>query len=131
MLVELYTGEPLFAGSDEANMIKRIVAVMGMPPDEMIHQVKKNRQRKFFQKKDGKWTIKQSTGGKAEAITPSHNPKASLVEVITRASANENVDHESFVDMVFQMLAYQPQNRMSPEEGLQHQFIDPDSYINV
>ncbi len=102
--------------------------ILGMLPDEMIHQVKKTRQRKFFQKKDGKWTIKQSNGGKTNAITPSHNRKASLKAVMTKACTNENVekssgDHENFVNMVLQMLTYTPQNRISPEEGLQHPFI--------
>mmetsp|Transcript_23521 Transcript_23521/g.40070 ORF Transcript_23521/g.40070 Transcript_23521/m.40070 type:complete len:646 (+) Transcript_23521:93-2030(+) len=127
MLVEMYTGEPLFAGSDEVNMVHRFVAILGMPPDEMIQQVKKDRQSKFFQKNEGKWTIKQShsTGGKTNAITPSHNPKASLTEAIAKACTNvkkSHVDH-GFVDMILQMLTYQPQNRFRPEQGLQHSFI--------
>lgn len=99
-----------------------------MPPDLMIHLVKKNLQRKFFQKKEGKWTIYQSSGGKTKAITPSHDPKASLKEVITRDCANETVEkspggHDSFVDMILQMLTYLPPKRISPEQGLQHPFI--------
>jgi len=128
MLVEMYTGEPLFAGSDEVNMVHRFVAILGMPPDEMIQQVKKDRQSKFFQKNEGKWTIKQShsTGGKTNAITPSHNPKAALTEAIAKACTNvkkSHEDHDSFVDMILQMLTYQPQNRIRPEQGLQHSFI--------
>ena len=102
--------------------------ILGMPPDEMIQQVKKDRQSKFFQKNEGKWTIKQShsTGGKTNAITPSHNPKASLTEAIAKACTNvkkSHGDHDSFVDMILQMLTYQPQNRIRPEQGLQHSFI--------
>lgn len=97
-----------------------------MPPDEMIHQVSKKRQRKFFQKRDGKWTIKQSKGGKTKSITPSNNPMASLKEAISRACRNKEKskgDNDGFVEMILQMLTYQPQNRIRPDQSLQHPFI--------
>eukprot|EP00574_Skeletonema_japonicum_P000293 CAMPEP_0201739184 /NCGR_PEP_ID=MMETSP0593-20130828/45645_1 /ASSEMBLY_ACC=CAM_ASM_000672 /TAXON_ID=267983 /ORGANISM="Skeletonema japonicum, Strain CCMP2506" /LENGTH=526 /DNA_ID=CAMNT_0048233437 /DNA_START=144 /DNA_END=1724 /DNA_ORIENTATION=+ len=132
MLVELYTGEQLFAGlKDELDMLQRIVAVMGMPPDEMIHQVKKVRQRTFFERMDGGWwAIKQTSGHDAsQLIIPSHDPKSSLKDVIASACAKtdkpkENQeDHDSFVDMIFQMLTYQPENRLHPHQALKHPFF--------
>lgn len=36
VLVEMHTGEPLFGGSDQLDQMNRIVAVMGMPPLDMI-----------------------------------------------------------------------------------------------
>ena len=96
-----------------------------MPPDEMINQLKKKLQRKFFRKKEGEWTIKQSARGKTNAITPSHNPNASLKEAISRACTKEKSceDHDRFVDMILLMLTYQAQGRISPAQGLQHPFI--------
>lgn len=132
MLVELYTGAPLFAGlKDELDMMQRIVAVMGMPPDGMIYQVEKVRQRMFFERMDGQWwAIKQTSGHDAsQLIIPSHDPKSSLKDVIDSACAKadkpkENQeDLDSFLDMVFQMLTYQPENRLRPEKALNHPFI--------
>ena len=36
LIVELHTGEPLFAGSTQADQMCRIVDILGMPPLEMI-----------------------------------------------------------------------------------------------
>ena len=131
MLVELYTGEPRFAGlKDELDMLQRMVVVMGMPPDEMIYKVKKDRQLAFFEREREWWAIKQTPGHDAnQLIIPSHDPKSSLKEVITRASAKANKpkenqkERDSFVDMVFQMLTYQPENRLRPDQALHHPFI--------
>eukprot|EP00984_Skeletonema_dohrnii_P035055 scaffold34602_cov129-Skeletonema_dohrnii-CCMP3373.AAC.5 len=132
VLVELYTGKPLFAGlKNELDMMQKIVAVMGMPPDEMIHQVKKDRQLTFFEMENGEWwAIRQSPGLDAsQLIIPSHDPMSSLKEAIDRSCASKEKpkenqeEHDKFVDMVFQMLTYQPENRLRPDQALCHPFL--------
>ena len=46
ILVELHTGEPIFAGRNEVDQIEKIVEVKGMPPNHMIESSPKA--KKFF-----------------------------------------------------------------------------------
>ena len=36
ILVEMHTGEPLFSGSDQLDQMRRLVEVLGMPPESMV-----------------------------------------------------------------------------------------------
>ena len=38
ILVEMHTGEPLFAGQNEVDQMMKIVEVLGMPPRHMLDQ---------------------------------------------------------------------------------------------
>ena len=70
-----------------------------------------------------------------DPIVPSTDPVASLSEVITAGSRNKKknyppseaynsaLNYELFVDLVFKMLAYHPEERIKPKEALQHPFI--------
>ena len=51
ILVEMHTGEPLFAGSSEIDQMMKIVEVLGMPPRELLDQGPKT--YKFFDKTEG------------------------------------------------------------------------------
>ena len=46
ILVELHTGEPLFAGSNEFDQMMKITEVLGVPPNNMLDSAPKT--RKFF-----------------------------------------------------------------------------------
>jgi dual specificity tyrosine-phosphorylation-regulated kinase 1 len=74
-------------------------------------------------------------------VVPSQDPIASLGEVITAGSRqkkkyppsetyNSQRNYELFVDLVYRMLAYRPEDRINPAEALQHPFLassDPSS----
>ena len=36
ILVEMHTGEPLFSGADQLDQMRKLVEVLGMPPESMI-----------------------------------------------------------------------------------------------
>ena len=36
ILIEMHTGEPLFSGSDQLDQMRRLVEVLGMPPESMV-----------------------------------------------------------------------------------------------
>lgn len=40
ILVEMHTGEPLFSGANEVDQMNKIVEVLGMPPDNLLDQVR-------------------------------------------------------------------------------------------
>lgn len=95
------------------------------------------------------WTIKQqntasssrgggastsSPSGSQDIVVPSTDPIATLMEVIradnsrkkkypTSETGNSPLNYELFVDLIYQMLAYDPRQRIKPEEALNHPFI--------
>ena len=58
ILVEMHTGEALFAGQKEEDQMSRIIEVLGMPPRRMIEASKVK--HKFFKKdKNGNWICRE------------------------------------------------------------------------
>ena len=53
ILVELHTGDPLFAGNNEIDQMYKIVEVLDMPPDYLLDQAPKA--KKYFERVDGVW----------------------------------------------------------------------------
>jgi len=49
VLVELTTGSPLFGGNDMTDQLRRIVEVLGMPPDQMVEAAKPKEAMKYFE----------------------------------------------------------------------------------
>lgn len=71
----------------------------------------------------------------SEKIIPSSDPIASLTEVITSGSNqrtrypqseahNSARNYALFIDLVYQMLSYEPSQRITPEEALKHPFVN-------
>ena len=69
-----------------------------------------------------------------EPIVPSTNPIASLTEVITAGNRqkkkfppseayNSQRNYELFIDLVYKMLSYKPEDRIKPQDALNHPFI--------
>lgn len=96
------------------------------------------------------WTIKQhntassARGGGASSssspdessvmVVPSTDPIATLTEVIRAETSrkkkyppsetgNSALNYDLFVDLIHQMLAYDPRQRIKPEDALNHPFI--------
>lgn len=125
MLVELHTGEALFPGSNEVDQMARIAGVLGLPPEHMIEDSKKR--DKFFEADKDGYKMKKS-----ESKKPIRTK--SLSEIIGVASGgpggrrkgqpNHGMwNYLQFLDLVQGMLEYDPEIRMTPLEGLQHQFF--------
>ena len=148
ILAEMHTGEPLFSGSDQFDQMQKIVKLLGMVPDAILQESSSQCRKQFFYKDEvDEWQVRQTklsskdeegTPEKPEdtkpKIVPSLNPVASLREVITAGSNqkkkfpqsevyNTQRNYKLFVDLVFRMLAYQPSERIKPEEALLHPFI--------
>ena len=67
-------------------------------------------------------------------VVPSSNPVASLMEVVSSGNRqkkkyppseeyNSQQNYEMFVDLVYKMLSYEPLERITPHEALNHPFI--------
>lgn len=150
ILAEMHTGEPLFSGSDQFDQMQKIVKLLGMVPTPMLEKSSDSVKLQFFQKTESatgedEWRLRQTKQSQtkadapaptepAEPIVPSTDPIASLKAVITAGNRqkkkfppseayNSQRNYELFVDLVYKMLAYKPEDRIKPEEAMNHPFI--------
>lgn len=122
ILVEMHTGEPLFSGSDQVDQVQKIVKILGMVPDEILDRMGEQQRNQFFERgRDGRWALKR-TEGQPEPILPSENPRESLKEVL-RESNDSPGNYDVFVELIYKMLSYKPEDRVTPDQALGHQFI--------
>jgi len=147
ILVEMHTGEPLFSGSDQFDQMQKIVKMLGMVPSQMLDESGDTQRNTFFERAKGvsgseEWVIRQvnatsksgSSAQPKQKIVPSDNPVESLTDVICAESnkkkrypasetGNSPRNYELFVDLIYRMLAYLPEDRIKPDEALNHPFI--------
>ena len=99
ILIELFTGRPVFPGDNEKDQLFRIIYVLGMPPNEILD--KANRKNVFlpFEK-----TVKM---------------KWSLNDLINPS----NRDEELFEEFVGTLLQWDPDQRPSADQALKHVWI--------
>jgi len=144
ILVEMHTGEPLFSGSDQFDQMQKIVKILGMIPDEMLNNANDQHRNEYFEKKSKSygleiWTLKQKDIKQKEHILPSSNPLKSLQEVINvnlhkkkKFLPNEmkgTINYDTFIDLVYKMLAYKPNERIRPRDAIRHPFIS--SHLDI
>ncbi|XP_054884525.1 dual specificity tyrosine-phosphorylation-regulated kinase 4 isoform X2 [Poeciliopsis prolifica] len=108
ILAELYTGYPLFPGESEVEQIACIMEVLGTPPNDFVQSA--SRRKLFFDSKGNPRNITNSKGKKR---------KPDSVEMSAALKTNDPL----FLDFIQRCLAWDPAKRMTPDEGLQHQWI--------
>jgi len=130
ILVELHTGEPLFAGRHEADQLEKIVEVKGMPPVQMIESSPKA--KKFFTLNG----LDEFGQKKYELRSKSVVKKRDLSQIIGVNTHGPNgrrlgepghtvIEYLKFYDLVEKMLEYDPTKRINPIQALQHPFFAP------
>lgn len=95
IMVEMYLLAPLFAGENEMDQLHKIISVLGTPPKEWVFGHKQ---------------------AKALNIKFKECEKISLRTIIPNASSHA-------IDMLEKMLRYDPVNRISATEALQHPYF--------
>jgi dual specificity tyrosine-phosphorylation-regulated kinase 1 len=116
-----------------------------MVPTSMLDQSGDQQRLQFFEKYrtasgGEEWAVKQQASSSskspkaAQRIVPSENPIETLTEVICAETTkkkryppsetgNSQRNYEMFIDLIHRMLAYSPEDRIKPEEALNHPFI--------
>jgi dual specificity tyrosine-phosphorylation-regulated kinase 1 len=150
ILAEMHTGEPLFSGSDQFDQMQKIVKLLGMVPNEVLDKAGDPVKLQFFERRkavtgESEYSLRQTKAtpvGKEkekdaepkEPVIPSSDAIKSLSEVITAGSRQKKTfppseaynsarNYELFIDLVYRMLAYKPEERIKPAEALNHPFI--------
>lgn len=110
-----------------------------MVPDSMLQSTDEQHRVHFFETQQGRWTIKQTADGSplpptSTRIMPSLDPISSLKEVVSKEASQKKKfsqedsnqaarSYDRFVDLIYRMLAYRPQDRITPNQALEHPFI--------
>ncbi|CAG9334542.1 unnamed protein product [Blepharisma stoltei] len=108
ILVELYTGSPLFAGESEIEQFQCIMEVKGMPPYNVLQQG--TRVKMFF---DASGYPKITTNSRGRRRYPSSRD---LKEILHGTDA-------LFQDFIEKCLEWDPAVRIKAEEALRHPWI--------
>ena len=120
MAMELLIGTPIFAGTSEYGQLEKIINVMGLPPPELIEKSSSEKLEKYFiYVRRGQYSFMPQENG----------PKKKLEDFIkNKISESDNAtvsDYYNFLDWIEKMLAWNPEDRMTPSEALCHPFLKP------
>lgn len=129
ILVEMHTGEPLFAGSNEFDQMMKIVEVLGVPPRHILDQAQKTR-KYFDQMPDGTYAPKKPRDNKKYKL-PGTRKLHDIIGAETGGPGGRRsgepghtvADYLKFKDLILRMLDYDPKTRISPYYALQHNFF--------
>jgi serine/threonine protein kinase len=108
LLAELFLGRPIFPGESETDQIFCIMEIFGPPPLELIR--KAGRRKLYF---ENDLSPKVFTNSKGKTRTCSSR---SLNEVLKGADL-------SFIEFISQCLSWDPSKRLSPQQGLEHEWL--------
>eukprot|EP01017_Pseudomicrothorax_dubius_P016776 TRINITY_DN1898_c0_g1_i1.p1 TRINITY_DN1898_c0_g1~~TRINITY_DN1898_c0_g1_i1.p1 ORF type:complete len:404 (-),score=59.67 TRINITY_DN1898_c0_g1_i1:58-1269(-) len=108
IMFELSTGFPLFPGESEKDQLQRIMEVLGRPDDHVINT--SPRRANFFDE-NNQPILTQDRKGRM------HYPGTKNLEELMQC------EDPLFVDFVRRCLTWYPSRRLTPEQGLLHEWI--------
>ncbi|XP_014649517.1 PREDICTED: dual specificity tyrosine-phosphorylation-regulated kinase 4 isoform X1 [Ceratotherium simum simum] len=108
IMVELYTGYPLFPGEDEVEQLACIMEVLGLPPARFIQTA--SRRQTFF---DSKGFPKNITNNRGKKRYPDSKDLTMVLKTYDT----------SFLDFLRRCLIWEPSLRMTPDQALKHAWI--------
>ncbi|KAG5461832.1 MAG: Dyrk1aINHIBITOR complex [Olpidium bornovanus] len=139
ILVELFTGEPLFAGRNEHDQMCRMCDVLGQPPAHVIESGDPAKVVRFFTldadnshrviptrlyEPRGRSLadivlakVEEAAGGPPRTYAAAAAAAAASAPKATRECG------ELFRDLVARMLVYDPAQRITPSDALRHRFF--------
>ncbi|KAG0053988.1 hypothetical protein BGZ83_012157 [Gryganskiella cystojenkinii] len=108
ILAELYTGYPLFPGENEQEQLACIMEINGVPERYLVE--KSSRKKVFFDSNGNPKIVVNSKGKKRKPNSKTLGQILKCVDVL-------------FLDFISKCLIWDPEKRMKPFEGLQHEWI--------
>ncbi|XP_077357334.1 homeodomain-interacting protein kinase 1-like [Festucalex cinctus] len=129
---ELFMGRALFPSSDEFDMMRHILRVIGKPPVHLLNTGKFTRH--YFQhyfarcekKKPTLWMFKSKLYS-SSCMPCTLNSLYDLLEGYNELTGEDakadDLDRCTFVDLLVKMLQLDPSERIRPKQILQHPFI--------
>ena len=108
ILCELYTGYPLFPGENEHEQLLCMMELLGLPPKRMVAEA--SRRKHFF---DAQLQPLLTANSRGKVRVPGSRSMEQAVKCKDAA----------FVAFIRKCLRWEPKTRMTPEQGLQHDWI--------
>ncbi|KAF9932546.1 hypothetical protein BGZ67_004694 [Mortierella alpina] len=108
ILAELYTGYPLFPGENEQEQLTCIMEIQGVPDRYLIE--KSSRKKLFFDSNGNPKLVVNSKGKRRKPGSKNLSHALKCNDVL-------------FLDFISNCLIWDPEKRMKPWEGLQHEWI--------
>ncbi|KAF3491062.1 dyrk [Arthroderma uncinatum] len=108
VILELYTGYPLFPGENEQEQLACIMEIFG-PPEK--HLIEKSTRKKLFFDSSGKPRLTVSSKGRRR--------KPSSTDLRQALKCDNSV----FLDFIARCLRWDPNRRLTPRDAMQHEFI--------
>ncbi|KAI9372576.1 mitogen-activated protein kinase mpkC [Aspergillus egyptiacus] len=99
IVAEMLLGRPLFPGTDHINQFYLITNLLGNPPDELIDRITTNNTRRMVK------SLQKQPPRPFEEIFPGAEPEV--------------------INLLEKLLAWDPDRRISAEEGLKHPYMAP------
>eukprot|EP01063_Lacrimia_lanifica_P015405 TRINITY_DN2217_c0_g2_i1.p1 TRINITY_DN2217_c0_g2~~TRINITY_DN2217_c0_g2_i1.p1 ORF type:complete len:808 (+),score=256.44 TRINITY_DN2217_c0_g2_i1:215-2638(+) len=151
ILVEMLTGRPLFEGRCELELLNKMEQVLGPLPRHMVDSAHPEKLKRYFTRdedsgKDAPWKVRAVEGlapsppldqiikaaeeeRQAEAARVAEllasGPQPDMPKRPTESLSAQWVQasHESFLSILRRMLTYDPEQRLTPFEGLEDKFL--------
>ncbi|KAK9872557.1 hypothetical protein WA026_018689 [Henosepilachna vigintioctopunctata] len=131
ILVEMFTADTLFAVSDSTAQINKFVEVLGMPPSSILDS--STRSTKFFEKTPGsdRYVLKKPLNGETYKAAGMRKMQ-DILDIDLEGSMYEKgedddnflYEYVDFIDLILLMLKYDPSERITPCEALNHKFFN-------
>ncbi|KAF9178943.1 hypothetical protein BGZ50_007356 [Haplosporangium sp. Z 11] len=115
ILAELYTGHPLFPGENEQEQLACIMEIQGIPDRYLIER--STRKKVFFDSNGNPKLVINSKGKKRRPGSKTLGQTIKCSDVL-------------FLDFISKCLIWDPERRMKPWEGLQHEWITEGKSAN-
>jgi dual specificity tyrosine-phosphorylation-regulated kinase 1 len=124
-LMELLIGRPLFNAASEPELILQLIDTIGPIPEHVLESGK--RTRNFFKFVDGQ-RVHRTVLKKVQRRSRSGVTLRDFVDIPRRACnrvGQTSDDLERFLDLIQQMLRFDPRDRLTPAQALSHNFFSP------
>ncbi|KAJ3258370.1 Dual specificity tyrosine-phosphorylation-regulated kinase [Boothiomyces macroporosus] len=114
VLAELFTGYPIFPGENENEQLACIMEIKGLPPSSLL--ATGSRTRTFFDSNNTPRSITNSKGKK-------RRPGSKTLSGVLRST------DMAFLDFLDKCFSWNPEQRITPKEALEHPFITGQRFI--
>ncbi|KAL7714431.1 Serine/threonine protein kinase ppk15 [Entamoeba marina] len=142
IVVELYLGSPLFASSSEYNLLYKMIDTLGEIPSTLLKQGTKTKQY-FHHNFDDTYELKEQFEYEYDnncQVEPNyqyfyfHKLKDLIdknpIKIVQSDTQSVNTFKQTLYDFVKRCLEFDPKDRITPQQALEHPFIKGNSMNN-
>lgn len=115
ILIELFTGFPLFPGTNEREQMQLVIDVIGNPNESVLQR--STRKDMFTQFKEERTAVPAAKGSE---VLSDKEKEERLKYIMTKL---REVPDPLFVNLIARCLEWDPLKRLTPDEGLNHEWI--------